>query len=53
LINRAHCSLGRISYRYSAARKGTVLAQRPRPGLELANGTTVSITVSRGRKGGH
>jgi lysophospholipase L1-like esterase len=53
LINRAHCSLGRISYRYSASRKGTVLAQRPRPGLELANGTTVSITVSRGRKGGH
>jgi lysophospholipase L1-like esterase len=52
LINRAHCSLGRISYRYAAARKGTVLAQRPRPGLELANRTTVSITVSRGRKGG-
>jgi PASTA domain len=53
LINRAHCSLGRISYRCSAVRKGIVLAQRPRPGLELANGTTVSITVSRGRKGGH
>jgi hypothetical protein len=53
LIKRAHCSLGRISYRYSAARKGTVLAQRPLPGLELANGATVSITVSRGRKGGH
>jgi lysophospholipase L1-like esterase len=53
LINRAHCSLGRISHRYSAARKGTVLAQRPRPGLELANGSTVSITVSRGRKRGH
>jgi lysophospholipase L1-like esterase len=50
LISRAHCSLGRITYRYAAARKGTVLAQRPRPGLELANGT-VSITVSRGRKG--
>jgi lysophospholipase L1-like esterase len=53
LINRAHCSVGRISYRYSAARKGTVLAQRPRPGLELASGTNVSITVSRGRRGGH
>jgi lysophospholipase L1-like esterase len=50
LINRAHCSLGRISYPYAAARKGTVLSQRPRPGLELANGT-VSMTVSRGRKG--
>lgn len=50
LINRAHCSLGRVGYRYSAARKGTVLAQRPRPGLELANGTDVNITVSRGRK---
>jgi lysophospholipase L1-like esterase len=52
LINRAHCSLGRVSYRYSAARKGTVFAQRPRAGLELANGTTVSITISRGRNGG-
>jgi lysophospholipase L1-like esterase len=49
LITRAHCSLGRISYRYSAARKGTVLSQRPRPGLELANGAKVSVTVSRGR----
>jgi lysophospholipase L1-like esterase len=53
LINRAHCSLGLICYRYSAVRKGIVLAQRPRPGLELTNGTTVRITVSRGRKGGH
>jgi lysophospholipase L1-like esterase len=53
LIIRAHCSLGRISYRYSPARKGTVLAQRPRPGLERANGAAVSMTVSRGRKGSH
>jgi hypothetical protein len=53
LISRAHCSLGLVGYRYSSTPKGTVLAQRPRPGSKLANLGTVNVTVSRGRRHRH
>jgi beta-lactam-binding protein with PASTA domain len=52
LIRRAHCSLGKIGWRYSAhARRGRVIAQKPRAGRLLPNQARVSLVVSRGRRG--
>jgi hypothetical protein len=51
-IRRSHCSLGKISWRYSVrARRGRVIAQRPAPGRLLPNKARVSLVVSRGRPG--
>ena len=50
LIVGRHCALGTVTYRKSnRARKGIVLAQRPKAGVRLANDARVSLTVSRGR----
>jgi lysophospholipase L1-like esterase len=51
MIVASQCAVGKITYRKSTrARKGIVLLQRPKAGAELANGTRISLTVSRGRK---
>lgn len=42
------CSLGRVLHAYSGARKGRVVRQRPRPGLEFAAGKPVLVILSRG-----
>ncbi len=50
-IRRAHCSTGKITRKASTARKRNhVLAQRPRPGRQLASGAKVNLTVGNGRK---
>jgi hypothetical protein len=46
---RAHdCSLGRVLHDRSGARRGRVVHQRPRPGLEFAAGKPVLVVLSRG-----
>jgi hypothetical protein len=49
-IRRAHCSVGRIRYKHALARRGRVIAQRPRAGVRLRRGARVSLIVSRGRR---
>ncbi len=38
-----------LSFRYDRAAAGTVIAQRPRAGARVSEGTPVRLTVSRGR----
>lgn len=50
-IRGAYCSVGSIRKVYSAtARKGRVISQKPAPRSELAQGATVNLVVSKGRK---
>jgi hypothetical protein len=50
-VVRASCSLGRITHAYSRRiRRGRVIAQRPGPGTVWPHGTSVRLTISRGRK---
>jgi hypothetical protein len=37
-----------FSHRYSKARRGTVIAQRPRPGTRLTDGSAIAVVLSRG-----
>jgi hypothetical protein len=37
-----------FSHRYSKARKGTVIAQRPRVGTRLSDGSAIAVVLSRG-----
>jgi plastocyanin len=50
MIVRARCRTGRISRRFSHARRGRVIAQRPRAGVRRPVGTRVNLVVSRGRR---
>jgi hypothetical protein len=50
-IRRAHCRVGKVSFKASANRKrNRVLFERPRPGTRLRNGARVSLVVGRGRR---
>ena len=50
-LARAGCRVGHVSHRYSRkGRKGTVIAQRPRPGAVRPNNSPVNLVVSRGRR---
>ena len=50
-LARAGCRGGHVSHRYSRrGRKGTVIAQRPRPGAVRPNDSPVTLVVSRGRR---
>ena len=46
----AHCGAGKVTKRYSARRKGRVIAQSVRPGTRAAAGTKVSLILSKGRR---
>jgi len=48
MIRKSHCRVGRIRWKYERARKGKVLAQRPRPQRRLRAGARVNLVVSRG-----
>lgn len=48
-IARAHCSLGAVMRTTSNRPFATVLDQRPRGKMRLANGATVTLVVSNGR----
>jgi hypothetical protein len=50
-IRTAHCRVGRVKRAYSArVKRGQVLSQKPRAGARLAEGSTVSLVVSRGKR---
>ena len=48
-IARAHCRVGKIRHSRSAAKKGRVLSQNPKPGTVMPRGR-VNLVVSRGGK---
>jgi subtilisin family serine protease len=51
LLAKRGCSLGRVSrVRSRRVARGRVVAQRPAPGLRLARGARVRVTLSRGRR---
>lgn len=50
MLVRARCRTGKLSRRFSSARRGRVLAQRPRAGAHRPVGTRVNLVVSRGRR---
>ena len=49
-IVRRHCRTGKVGYAYSRKRKGVVLSQSRKPGLELPTDSKIDLVVSRGRK---
>ena len=50
-IAAGHCETGRITHAKSkTVKKGSVVSQKPRPGAKLAEGSKVSLVVSRGRR---
>jgi hypothetical protein len=49
-LARAHCRVGMIRRSRSAAKKGRVLSQNPKPGTVLPGGGRVNLVVSRGRE---
>jgi len=50
LLANANCTLGKVGRRYSAKRKGTVIAQSPRPGSNAKQNARVDVTLSKGRR---
>jgi beta-lactam-binding protein with PASTA domain len=49
-LKASHCGLGKIKMVHSKAKKGRVVAQRPKPGKHLKIGGKVALTVSKGKK---
>jgi beta-lactam-binding protein with PASTA domain len=48
-LAKGRCRLGKVTSAYSAkVKKGLVLKQGKRPGLKLANGWRVPVTLSKG-----
>lgn len=50
VLRKAHCSVGRVSRRYSASPKGHVVRQKPHPGVHRPAGSPVRLVLSRGRR---
>jgi Divergent InlB B-repeat domain/PASTA domain len=49
-IKRAHCRIGTITHRYSAAGIGRVIFQTPHPQRRLRRGARINLVVSKGRR---
>ena len=49
-IASASCRVGRVRLAWAAKRRGTVLAESPRPGTHALVGARVNVVVSRGRR---
>jgi beta-lactam-binding protein with PASTA domain len=48
---RGRCRLGKVTNAFSPkVKKGLVVKQKQRPGLKLANGARIAVTVSKGPK---
>jgi beta-lactam-binding protein with PASTA domain len=49
---KAHdCSVGKVKHASSrTVKKGHVISQRPKPGMQLKHGARVNLLVSRGRR---
>ena len=48
-LTRAHCRLGKVAKAKSKRKRGTVIAQKPKPLRILPRGARVGVTLSRGR----
>jgi hypothetical protein len=50
-VVRFHCTVGEVRHDYSAkVPRGRIVAQRPRPGVQLKDHGKVTLVVSRGRR---
>ena len=49
-LTAASCGVGKITSVYAKAKKGLVVAQRPKPGTQLTHGAKVALTVSKGKR---
>jgi len=49
-IATASCRVGRVRYAWSRKRRGTVVAEAPKPGTRSPAGARVNLVVSRGRR---
>ncbi len=49
-LSQAHCTVGKVTKKFSKVKKGRVLSQRPKPGTSLAAGAKVNLVVSKGKK---
>jgi hypothetical protein len=49
-LARAHCRSGKVTRKFSKAKKGRVISQKPGPGKHLPAGTKVSLALSKGKK---
>jgi hypothetical protein len=49
-IATASCRLGHVRYAWSRRRRGTVVAESPKPGTHALAGARVNLVVSRGRR---
>lgn len=47
-VRERGCTVGRVTRKYSRARKGRVIAQRPKAGTRLPAGASVALVLSRG-----
>jgi beta-lactam-binding protein with PASTA domain len=47
-LARGHCRAGKVSYAYSAKKKGLVSAQSRQPGRILPASSKINLVVSRG-----
>ncbi len=47
-LKQAGCKLGKVKKKASAKKKGTVIAQKPKPKTEKPAGAKVAVTVSKG-----
>ena len=53
-IGKANCDVGVVTKKYSSAvAKGKVMAEKPKAGTHLPEGSTVDLTLSRGKKPKH
>jgi hypothetical protein len=50
VLTQAHCTLGKVTKKFSKVKKGRVIVQRPKSGTNLAAGAKVNLVVSRGKK---
>lgn len=50
-IGRSNCDKGVVKKKYSSTvGKGKVMAEKPRAGVRLPEGSTIDLTVSKGKK---
>lgn len=49
-LRHAHCRVGQIKRRFSRAKKGRIIAQKPRAGRHRPARTRVKLVLSRGRR---
>jgi beta-lactam-binding protein with PASTA domain len=49
-LAKAHCGLGKVTKKFSSAKKGRVISQKAAAGKHLAKGAKVAVALSKGKK---